>query len=451
MRKIYILIAVLICTATIAPALTACSSGSDDSNEETADSNNGSDNEEQNHNIQRAIFQEHMATNLKMLAENLNLAPWKAANIVNSNFNTTLLSNTKLKESFQQYLQQELTQTLQPASEELTALGYKYQGNVDLTALLNLFTQQCEDPVISFFPPQGQTEAAPVLASYLSSDTVAVIMQVPRQLQFTISSVLTGETAELFKGTLQFTFNPHGLKANPMIDTWTINGSVQATIPSTIGNIDAATLSFTISQDGINKKSTNQMVFEHNGKKMIELEATNTQENGLSIFPEFANDTSLLELIYFFASGKKIDDMKLTLLDDMTINLAITDCAAAVRIWQEEKTARRAYAPVTTIDIFTQELNQLITATITCKNIKQQLPVKLVTARIGVDHLAMPALKFTDEDYYAPLTELIDINTMGYAINIVDHCLDPAQETVICIRQFMQFMKTLLNNNEKQE
>ena len=435
------------CTITTA-LLMACSTKGDDDNSEVADNSNSNNTTEQTSGEQRALFQEYMGNGLKMLAENMNLAPWQAANLVNRNFNSNLLDKTDFKDLFLQNLQQALKPTLQPANEQLQAHGFKYQGTIDLITVLEWFTQQSEDPIVNF---TTAGELTPVLASYLSSDTLAVIMQVPRQLLFSINSnAIRGETAELFNGILQLSFTANSLIANPLIDTWTIKGKVESSVPTSKDKDDAATLNFTVAQDGANKKSTLKMAFEHNGKTMLEIDANNTQENGIANIPEFPEDTSLLELIYSFASGKKIDNMKLTLLSDMTITLSISDCAAAVSIWQEAKTARRGYAPVTTIDIFTEQLNQLITASVSCKKINQQLPVKLVTARIGADHLAMPALKFADEDYYAPITELLDMNTMGYAINIVDHCLDPAQETVITIRQFMQLMKTLLNT-EKQE
>jgi hypothetical protein len=443
MKRTTLLLTALLCSTLTVSLFTACNSD-DDNSPRTVNTNRADSKTDDGEAVgeQRAIFQAHVSKNLKQLAQELNIAPWQAANLVNSNFNSAVLAQPDFMSTFQQQLLQSVKQTLQPASDELAADGFKYQGTVALTTLLDWLAQQCEDPLITFTP---QGDLTPVLAQHLSNDTVAVILLIPSQLQFSISSALHGEQAELFKGTLQLASTAQGINANPLIDTWSLSGTVYATIPATSGEVDAATLQFTISQDGTNNKSTNKMAFVHNGKKMIELDATHTQENGLSVLPQFSDDASLLDMVYSFVSGKKIDSLKLTLLDDMTITLSISDCAAATRIWQEAKTARRGYASFSAIDPFTQQLNQLITASVSCKDIDQQLPVMLVTTQLGFDHLALPALKFADENYYAPLTSLIDQPTMLYAINIVDHCLDPAQQTIIALRQFSRFMQALLN------
>ena len=56
----------------------------------------------------------------------------------------------------------------------------------------------------------------------------------------------------------------------------------------------------------------------------------------------------------------------------------------------------------------------------------------------------MPAFNFADEKGYVPMTELLDKESVEYAINIVDHAAEPMAGAIITVRQLLQFVQTFL-------
>ena len=112
-------------------------------------------------------------------------------------------------------------------------------------------------------------------------------------------------------------------------------------------------------------------------------------------------------------------------------------------VQHKSKEARRNYADQQTIDQYTQQLNQLMSAKITCKGLGQEIPMRLVTEKFGVDYVTMPAFNFSDENGYVSLVDLLDAESMKYAINIVDHSAEPLQQSVIVARQLLQFLQSV--------
>ena len=99
---------------------------------------------------------------------------------------------------------------------------------------------------------------------------------------------------------------------------------------------------------------------------------------------------------------------KLTLLDDLTTTLSISDMTKALELARASASARRNYADQQTIDQYTQQLNALVKAEMTCKGVNQTIPMKLVTSKFGVDYWTMPAFNFADENGHVSLVDLPD-------------------------------------------
>ena len=106
--------------------------------------------------------------------------------------------------------------------------------------------------------------------------------------------------------------------------------------------------------------------------------------------------------------------------------------------------ARRSYADQATIEGYTQQLNELVSARMTCDGVNQVIPMRLQTEKFGVDYWAMPAFNFADEQGYVPFTQLLDKESVEYAINIVDHAAEPMAGAIVTVRQLMQFVQTFL-------
>ena len=65
------------------------------------------------------------------------------------------------------------------------------------------------------------------------------------------------------------------------------------------------------------------------------------------------------------------------------------------------------------------------------------------TVQFGVDFWTMPALQFNKDEGYVPLVEVLDQKSIEYGINIIDHAADPMQETIVVIRQLLQYFQSL--------
>ena len=76
----------------------------------------------------------------------------------------------------------------------------------------------------------------------------------------------------------------------------------------------------------------------------------------------------------------------------------------------------------------------------TCKGVNQTIPMKLVTTKFGVDWWTMPAFNFADENGYVSLVDLLDPESVQYGINIIDHAAEPMQQSIIVVRQLLQYV-----------
>ena len=161
------------------------------------------------------------------------------------------------------------------------------------------------------------------------------------------------------------------------------------------------------------------------------------------------SDSQLLTLLLNAVAGKSFDKLSLTLLDDLTTTMSISDCSRALQLAQESAQARRRYADQATIDQYTQQLNQLIKAEMTCKGVSQTIPMTLVTQKFGVDYWTMPAFNFADENGYVSLIDLLDAESVTYGINIIDHAAEPMQQSIIVVRQLLQYFQTLMGTMQQ--
>ena len=142
-------------------------------------------------------------------------------------------------------------------------------------------------------------------------------------------------------------------------------------------------------------------------------------------------------------NSQRLDEGKLTLLDDLTTTISISDMKQVIEVAREAASARRHYADQATIDQYTQQLNALMQCTMTCKGVNQTIPMRMMTTKFGVDYLPMPAFNFADENGYVSLVDLLDPESVQYGINIVDHAAEPMQQSIIVVRQLLEFVQSL--------
>jgi len=462
MRKImnWVLAATFICGASV---FTSC----------TANDANDNPSQEQAKKDRKEFIQ-HTRQNLKEMAENLNFASWEIANEINQEFNTTVLNNPEFEKAIIPLFTQKIRESVKPVEEgsELAALGYKQYATIDLTAFNYRFmmkedgsgfdVEEAEDfeMIINGLNPQTQQwekglckltlkasgDTYKQLAKRLGNEELAVVILVPSDFAFSIASMVPGSWMERFIGSFKNDVKLSGESefTNPKTDVIGITGVISSIFPEIKeGDYDATDLNFTFTQDPVANKVGSNLSFVHNDKNMIEMDFTTKYTDNDIDFSDFTTSGSILDVLVAVMSGGSLEG-SVTLNDDLTTSLTVDDCGKAMQLQKEMAHARRNYADRATIEEYTQQLNELVSAKMTCKGVNQVIPMKLQTEKFGVDYWAMPAFNFADEKGYVPFTELLDKESVEYAINIVDHAAEPMAGAIVTVRQLLQFVQTFI-------
>ena len=467
----WLLVATLIGSAT---AFTACSKNDDDDKNKKTEETQKTD-----ANSNRTAFQQHIKGNLKNIVQNLNFSSWEVANTLNRSFNVNVLSNPAFNATLHNILQQQVQAGIQPAGEAMAAKGFVYQSTVDLSQLHYRFTlkddksgfdmtpaecfelQHTADGITSKLVIDFSGDSKKMVSTRLSKPEqgLGVILLVPAKMTYSIkTNALTGAETEVFKGELNNTITTAGELMDITKDEWNISGSLASSIPATSKTkADQLQVKFNFAKDPATKEFINQFTFVHNGLKLIDIDALNShQGNLIAMLKELRTaigadqslddlfDASLLQMLISSIMGNSVDKLKVTLADDLVADIKISDVGKAAAVLSLEKAAHRNYAGQADIEAFTQQLNQLISASLECKGVNQQIPMTLKTTLFGVDYVSMPSLKFADEADYVPLTDLLDREGMTYVVNFVDHAFAPASQSLITIRQLLTVLRTFL-------
>ena len=464
MKKIinWVLAATLICGASV---FTSCSAN--DTNDNPSQEQAKKDRKE---------FIQHTRENLKDIAENLNFGSWELANEINQGFNTAVLNNPEFEKAIIPLFTQKIRETVKPVEEgsELAAMGYKQYATIDLTEFNYRFTmkedgsgfdvEEADDfemIVNGYNPRTGQTEVGlgklslkasgdtyKQLAKRLSTDELAVVTLVPSDFEFTLAANVDGKLLNGFKGVFTNVFKMSGDSEfiNPRTDAVSITGLLTSGIEEIPGGEyapDATELIFSSINDPVANENNMLFSFKHNGKTMIELDAEAYYTDKEIDFSQFTSSRSILDMLVALVSGGSLEG-SIILNDDLTTDFSVSDCGKAMQLQKEMAHARRNYADQATIEGYTQQLNELVSARMTCKGVNQVIPMRLQTEKFGVDYWVMPAFNFADENGYVPFTQLLDKESVEYAINIVDHAAEPMAGAIITVRQLMQFVQTFI-------
>ena len=410
MRKImnWVLAATLVSGASV---FTSCSNDNSD--------NSGSMEQAKR---DRQEFIQHTRQNLKTLAENMNFSTWKSVNYFNTYLNQYVLLNDNFDKTFSRTVGMEVQKSLKPLPAEVAAqTGKKYIAEVNLADFDYIFkstgkgfdvTPNSEDGMLmEFASPKdpnrgtqihvkgsGEEYAQPSQA--LSNDSVAVVVRFPAHYDFTLSKKENGAWVSHIMASFDVAI-AHGdydLKDLPADatditkDTWNLKGVVSTTIPG-----DATAMVFNIGQNPGTHKAGMTFDYTHNGVKTVGLRAVFTNDEGVTDFSklDLSSSSNILSVITAVMFGKSIDG-------------------------------------------YTRQLNGLVSAEITCKGVKQQIPMRLVTSKFGVDWWSMPSFNFADENGYVSFVDLLDSQSVAYGINIIDHAAEPMQQSIIVVRQLAQ-------------
>ena len=429
----------------------------------------------------RKEFVEHTRATMKNLAENLNFTSWNAANNLNLNFNQDVLNNPEFEKAVLNTFMQKVKQSIKPVEEgsELATMGYKMYATVDFTDFNYRFTlnaegtgfdvEEAEDfeiigmglnPVTQQYIPHGLRltlkaggdTSIKFLRASTQQEGLAIVFLIPSEFRFAIANKPTGSWGDIFTGSFKNQVTPPA--GSDYAQLGRSNFSVSGTVNSHFNKMmtptdDESSLSFSIANDRVNHTGEYAFSWSQNGRNMIDLTMKQSRdaEGGLANLDlsQFTSMSSILDVLTAWMATRTLDEAKLTLLDDLTTSLSISDMTKALELVRASASARRNYADQRTIDQYTQQLNALIKAEMTCKGVNQTIPMKLVTSKFGVDYWTMPAFNFADENGYVSLVDLLDPESITYGINIIDHAAEPMQQSIIVVRQLLQYVQGLVN------
>ena len=471
--KQWMLAAILtICGASV---FTSCSSDNDDNPAQEQAKKN------------RKEFVEHTSTAIKDLAENANFGAWVSLNWEAQVFNQMVLNNPNFEKTVSSAFFQKAKQSIKPVEDdsELSAMGYKMYGTVDLTDFNYRFlmkddftgfdieeggdgfelymnsynpgTQMVERSSTKVSLKASGSESFKIVIPSRQMEGLAIILVVPSDLRFALSDPFFGPWEERFICSFknQVEVAEGNTYAQLSRDNWYVSGELYTDIkvPTVEKKPDVTTFNFAIDVDHTHGKGNFQLGFVQNGRRMIDVSMKETGPNNFLDFDlsQYTSKSSILDVLAALWDGRSIDEAKLTLLDDLTTTISVSDMTKAMQLSREGASARRNYADQATIDQYTQQLDELVKAEITCKGINQTIPMKLVTTKFGIDWWTMPAFNFADENGYVSLTDLLDPESVTYGINIIDHAAEPMQQSIIIVRQLLLYLSTLMASNAQQQ
>ena len=463
------LAATLVCGASV---FTSCSSDNSD--------NAGSIEQAKK---DRKEFVAHTRATLKDLAENLNFSSWNAANTLNQYFNQYVLNNPGFEKAVLATFMQKTQQSIKPVEEgsELAEMGYYSYGTVDLTDFNYRFTMNANNDgfdveaaddfevILNAWNPTTQQVEAGLYRLTLKSGGsttykfehamsqqpgMALVVLIPSEFQFSIADRLSGQWHDGFSGSFknQVSVADGHEYAQLDRDTWTVAGTITsdfAGVTALGAKADQTTLDFSVVSDKVNNKGDVALSWSQNGRKMLDLALKESGDGTGGIYrldlSQFTSSASILDVIGAIMTSRTLDEGKLTLLDDLTTTVSISDMQEALQVAREAATARRNYADQKTIDQYTQKLNELVKCEMTCKGVNQEISMRLMTTKFGVDWWSMPSFNFADENGYVAFTELLDPESVQYGINIIDHAAEPMQQSAIVVRQLLQYVQGLVS------
>ena len=458
-----------ICGASV---FTSCSNDNSD--------NSGSIEQAKNN---RKEFVAHTRATLKDLAENLNFSSWNAANTLNQYFNQYVLNNPDFEKAVLATFMQKTQQSIKPVEEgsELAEMGYYSYGTVDLTDFNYRFTMNANNDgfdveaaddfevILNAWNPTTQQVEAGLYRLTLKSGGsttykfehamsqqpgMALVVLIPSEFQFSIADRLSGQWHDGFSGSFknQVSVADGHEYAQLDRDTWTVAGTITsdfAGVTALGAKADQTTLDFSVVSDKVNNKGDVALSWSQNGRKMLDLALKESGDGTGGIYrldlSQFTSSASILDVIGAIMTSRTLDEGKLTLLDDLTTTVSISDMQEALQVAREAATARRNYADQKTIDQYTQKLNELVKCEMTCKGVNQEISMRLMTTKFGVDWWSMPSFNFADENGYVAFTELLDPESVQYGINIIDHAAEPMQQSMIAVRQLLQYVQGLVS------
>ena len=456
----WVLAATFVCGTGV---FTACSSSDDDSakNEPNSD---------------RTEFVQHTRATLKDLSENLKFTSWEKANSYGDNFNQNVLTNEDFKLSFMTNTLLEGSKTIKDVEEgsDLAKQGFKTYMTINSDSYKCRYTQSDDSKtftheeadwfeiIFNGINPKTQQQETGIYKLTMKFDgsgvqkvvhfrddpDAAVVGVLPQEVQFALASKIEGTWHEDFNGVMHLQFLDG---ETDVTKGYTADATINADVPTASGENCKTQLTFSMTSDRVKNMGNALLCYKQDDRKMVEMTLKESGGGGarhfepsmLSNYFDSSSSSSIFDLIAVLLESEKLDECKVTVIDDMTATFSVSDMKKSLELTLATADARRRYASQQTVDQYTQQLNEIIKCEVTCKGVNQTFPMRLMTCRVGIDYLPVPAFKFADEKEYVPLVDMIGADSMQNGFYLIDQAVEPMKQSIFIARQLMEFAMSM--------
>ena len=429
-------------------------------------------------------LKQHVRTQLKTIAQNIDLSSFSIAAQSLEQFNENVLLSGAYNEQFLTIVAGALEKMIpiinepQDAPEALSAMGIEKIIPIDLAIFDGTITvneamtyQPGTDGLIIVYTreQEGKSITNTLKFKGASSDKYQLIVPIPESIKSDETSAATATTALIINVPKQFDFTfgtnafggtdftPITAKLTLDIQTespyiagltnpFTIAGEIETNMPSqTSETPQVKKVSFSTSTDPAQKSTKSDFKFLKGG---LPIAAFSFSGN---LNPEQKIDLSkfdiatfrLLDLVTEMLKGSAMN-ANLSLMDDLAVNVKITDGLEAAKYTLASNQARHNNDKAT-LEAIAPQLSQVVNGTFTCKAISiNDAPIKFQTEQFGVDFVNMPAIDLEGNGTYTPITKLYDKESLVYAVNINRRALEPMGDAVKIAGQLVRFVQSLI-------
>jgi len=429
---------------------------------------------------QRQEFMDYANNTLKNMAANTNFGGWEICNEGAKKLFKFVLDNDVFKTTLQQVMVMKMMPTIKPveAGSELQQMGYTMSGEMDFVDFNTKFTVLDPNTVTveesdgfeiesyAYNPLTGQMgqglyrikakasgEAFKGVSKNLSEKAgMAIIIKFPAKMDIEIYSKLTGDWKKVLSSTIETAIAKHSqsaffdYKKDGFSYTGNVESNIDIEIPKQQKVTSNSTLNFTIGQDPTKHEGNVGIAFTINGREMLNTSVLFGNVNEIN-WKELEKSESFVEFCTKLMQSVEMKNLTVSMMNDATMQMAITDCGEMVRLNAEMIYARNHGADEATIEEYTKQMNKLMKGgMITIGSLNMFLPLQLKTTLIGVDYNPQTAVKFVDENDYVAIVDLLDLQAMRYWTNIKEHTAAPMQQSVEFIMQLTGFVNEISGN-----
>lgn len=230
--------------------------------------------------------------------------------------------------------------------------GFDVEEADNLEVILNAWnpaTQQVEAGLYKVTLKAGGNTSYKFVRTIGQQPGLALVVLVPSEFEFAIADKLSGEWRDCFSGSIKNQVSVAEGKEYAQLDrdTWSLSCTINSDFPAAADRgikADKTTLDLSVLSDKENHKGDIAISWKQNDRKMLDLTMREGGDKASGIhhldLSQFASSASILDVMAVILSSRSIDEAKLTLLDDLTTTISISNMVEALTVVEEASSSR---------------------------------------------------------------------------------------------------------------